>query len=146
MKSKQSTLLLMLCLLTLPSMARPPAHDSIDKTRDCQPSETCHSTQQQRSQERMPEILSLRDEQVEEVMNILERSHEKRHALQRRDKEQRQLLHEETVEALKPLLNEQQLARFVGFTAGMRMAHQRPPKNRRDRSAKIHGQTNSSDH
>jgi hypothetical protein len=72
----------------------------------------------------MTKLLSLREDQMVPVMAVLKASHEQRRSLQRSDREQQQALHEQTLQQLKSLLNKVQMAKFIGFTEGMRMAHQ----------------------
>lgn len=72
----------------------------------------------------MKDVLSLRDDQVEPVNKIFQEQREARHALERRDREAHKALHEQTVEKMRAVLDEQQLGKFIAFTQGMHMARQ----------------------
>ena len=93
-----------------------------DKKVDCPQSSNCQ--QKKNPGKRMIKMLSLRDDQVEEVMKVLKASHEKRQSLRTEGREQHKALHEQTLQQLEPLLDEEQMTRFVSFSERMKKRHQ----------------------
>ena len=120
----KSTLIILLSLTALPALARPGGDNPSGMMDECRQESNCGDQQRQRPKEHMTKMLSLRADQVEAVTAVLDASHEKRRSTQRSDREVHRSLHEQTLQQLTPLLDEEQMARFVSFTDGMRMAHQ----------------------
>lgn len=121
----KNLLFILLTVTALPVLANSDNADNAgmrDDKADCRQSSNCQ--QKKNPGERMSKMLSLRDDQVEAVMKVLKASHEQRQSLQKGNREQHKLLHEQTLQQLKPLLDEDQMARFVSFTERMKKRHQ----------------------
>jgi hypothetical protein len=69
----------------------------------------------------LTEVLQLRADQVAPVEAILAEQRQAHRDGMRRDRDERQALREETLGKLAGVLDAEQLARFDGFTQGMRM-------------------------
>ena len=118
----KSLLFILLGVTALPVLANPDNSGMADKKADCPQSENCQ--QKKDPEKRMTKMLSLRDDQVEAVMKVLKASHEKRQSIRSEGREQHKALHEQTLQQLKSLLDEDQMARFVSFTERMKKRHQ----------------------
>ena len=113
----KSLLFILLGLTDLPVSA---ISDSRDKG-DCRQAPDC---QQQDPRQHMTNLLSLRSDQVESVMQVLKASHEQRKTMHQSGREQHKALHEKTLQQLEPLLDQEQMARFVSFSEAMKQRHQ----------------------
>ena len=126
----KSLLFILLGVIALPVLANPDNSGMTDKNGES-PQE---SNRQQKKDpgKRMTKVLSLRDDQVEAVMKVLKSTHEKRQSMRSAVREQHKALHEQTLQQLKPLLDEDQMARFVNFSERMKKKHQQRKGQRDD--------------
>ena len=116
---KKITLSLLL-LSALPVLAMPPAGNDEKATQH----------QQQRI-EKMATILKLREDQIAKFGEVMQAQMAAQNELNRKHMEQKNALQDETLKQLSDVLDENQLARYEGFTLGMRMAgkHKRSKSN-----------------
>ena len=126
----KSLLFILLGVITLPVLANPDNSGMADKNSES-PQES-NRQQKKDPEKRMTRMLSLRDNQVEAVMKVLKATHEKRQSLRSAGREQHKALHEQTLQQLKPLLDEGQMARFISFTERMKKKHQQRGGNEGD--------------
>ncbi|MCW8923602.1 MAG: hypothetical protein OQK69_08250 [Gammaproteobacteria bacterium] len=88
---------------------------------DCPQPPNC---QQHDPKQHMTQMLSLREDQIEAVMKVLKSSHEKRMSMRQADRQQHEAIYEQTLQQLEPLLDNDQMARFVSFSEKMKKQHQ----------------------
>ena len=120
---KKHLVLIFLGMTALPVLANPGGMG--DKPMrgqgDCAQPTSC---QQHDPKQHMTQMLSLREDQIEAVMKVLKASHEKRMSMRQADRQQHEAIYEQTLQQLEPLLDDDQMARFVSFSEKMKKQHQ----------------------
>ena len=92
-----------------------------DRQSDCRQSADCRKPD---PKEHMTKMLALREGQIEAVMKVLKASREKRKNTQQVSREQHDVIFEKTLQQLEPLLDDEQMARFISFSEKMKKKHQ----------------------
>lgn len=126
---KKIALGLMALLLATSSHSHADDRSQPSNKEGCKPQVEC--TQGSSPREHMVALLELRDDQLEEVMDILEQSRHQRRTLHSSSREQHEALFQQTLDQLQPLLDEVQMKRFIEF-AEQRRAAGKPKKGPRD--------------
>ena len=119
-----------LSLIALPSLAMPPQDTGNAQGHSGQ--ESPYKQQRKNPANVMKEVLSLRDEQIEAVTEVMQSERKAMHELRRQNhqgqREQHDALHQQTIDKLSKILDAQQLVQFEAFTKGMRAARQQNKK------------------
>jgi len=114
------------------------AEIDMSKNSDCRMRDQCsreqgseHHSQKNDPRQHIVSLLGLRNDQKSAVLKVLDEAHEKRMQTRNSSREQHRALHTQVLKQLEPLLDDEQMSRFISFSEEMKKRHQQQKSNRK---------------